>query len=240
MSWTHAAPPDGPFGVQRGIAEKDLHKLIVWQWQESRAVLRYILQGRFVTPLAAAKVIHMLRRIVDPTSRVVIMVTTLSKIDITDGSVAVWRQPEVNFRSFTTVWVNRLDAGGEDGGALSQAGGLIINTELQKMAAGLSSYMREHYNILIYKEATVRRRGIRPANRDLLEFVLEIADTARELHRKYNFSPTPKGGGGTANPPRFTLLRELIGRSIASLLAWMDTRLDIPDSDSGSGVVNKK
>ena len=141
----------------------------------------------------------MLRRVVDPTSRVVIMLTTLSNIDIADGSVAVSRQPQVNFHAFTTSWVTLLDAGGEDGGALSQAGRLVINTELQKMAAGPSSYMREHCNILIYKEATVCRRGIRAADRDLLEFVVKIADTARELQRKYPFSPPPKGKGGTAN-----------------------------------------
>ena len=80
------------------------------------------------------------------------------------------------------------------------------------MAEDLSSYMREHYNTLIYKEAAVRRRVIYAANRDLLEFG-EIADMARELWRKYPSSPPPEGEGGTANPPRFTLLRELIGRA---------------------------
>ena len=58
-------------------------------------MLMYILQGRFVAPLAAAEVAHMLRRVVDPTSHVVKMLTTLSKIDIeafgppvVDGSIA--------------------------------------------------------------------------------------------------------------------------------------------------------
>ena len=55
--WTlHAEPHGAPFGGQRGIVDKDLHKLIVRQWQEPRAVLMYILQGRFVAPLAAAEV----------------------------------------------------------------------------------------------------------------------------------------------------------------------------------------
>ena len=49
------------------------------------------------------------------------------------------------------------------------------------MAKDLSSYMREHYNTLVYKEAAVRRRVKHAANRDLLEFVGEIADMAREL-----------------------------------------------------------
>ena len=94
----HAAPPGGPFGVQREIADKDLHKLIVRQWQESHAVLMCTLQGRFVAPLAAVEVTHLLRWAVDPTSRVVNMLTTLSKIDIeafgipvADGSVAISR-----------------------------------------------------------------------------------------------------------------------------------------------------
>ena len=80
----------------------------------------------------------MLRRVVDPTSRVVNMLTTLSKIDIeafgplvADGLVTVSRQPKVHFHAFMTAWVNLLDAGGEDGGALSQARRLIIITELQ-------------------------------------------------------------------------------------------------------------
>ena len=96
------------------------------------------------------------------------------------------------------------------------------------MAEDLSSYMQEHYSTLIYKEAAVRRRVIHAANRDLLEFVGEIADIARELWRKYPSSSFPEGEGGTANPPRFTLLRELIGRSSASLLGRMDTGLDVP------------
>ena len=128
MGEPHAAPPGGLFGVQRGIADKDLHKLIVRQWQDPRAVLMYILQGRFVAPLAADEVTHMLRRVVDPTSHVVSMLITLSKIDIeafgppvADGSVAVSRQPEVHFHAFTTVWVTLLDTGGKDGGALSQS-----------------------------------------------------------------------------------------------------------------------
>ena len=57
--------------------------------------------------------------------------------------------------------------------------------------------MREHYNTLIYKEAAVRRRVIHAANRDLLEFVGEIADMARELWRKYPSSPPPKGEPAT-------------------------------------------
>ena len=108
------------------------------------------------------------------------------------------------------------------------------------MAADLSSYMREHYNTLIYKEAAVRRRVIHAANRDLLEFVGEIADMARELRRKYPSSPPPDGEGGTANPPRFTLLKELIGRSSASPVGRMDTGLDVPGSGSGPGLANKK
>ena len=235
------------FGVQRGVADKDLQKLIVRQWQEPRAVLIYILQGRFVAPLAAAEVTHMLRRVVDPTSRVVNMLTTLSRIDIeafgppvADGSVAVSRQPEVHFHAFTTVWVTLLDTGGEDGGALSQASRLVLTTELQKMAADLSSYMREHYNTLIHKEAAVRRWVIHAANRDFLEFVGEIADMARKLRRKYPSSPPPEDESETGNPPRFTLLRELIGRSSASLLGQMDTGLDVSGSGSGSGTVNTK
>ena len=135
-----------------------------------------ILQGRFVAPLAAAEVTHMLRRVDDLTSRVVNMLTTLSKIDIeafgppvADGSVAVSRQLKVHFHAFTTAGVTLLDTGGENGGALSQARRLIITTELQKMAADLLSYMREHHNTLIHKEAAVRRRVIHAANRDLIE-----------------------------------------------------------------------
>ena len=108
------------------------------------------------------------------------------------------------------------------------------------MAEDLSSYMREHYNTLIYKEAAVRRRVIHAANRDLLKFVDEIADMAWELRRKYPSSPPPEGEGETANPPQFTLLRELIGRSSATLLGWMDTGLDGPGSGSGLGLANKK
>ena len=63
---------------------------------------------------------------------------------------------------------------------------------------------------------------------------------ARELRRKYPSSPPPEGEGGTANPPRFTLLRELIGRSNASLLGRMDTGLDVPGSGSGPALANKK
>ena len=99
----------------------------------------YILQGRFVAPLAAAEAAHMLRRVVNPTSHVVSMLTTLSKIDIeafgppvADGSVAVSRQLEVHFHAFTTAWVMLLDVGGEDGGAIIQARRLIITTELKK------------------------------------------------------------------------------------------------------------
>ena len=245
--WTpHAEPPGAPFNGQRGIVDKDLHKLIVRQWHEPRAVRMYILQGCFVAPLAAAEVAHMLRWVVNPTSHVN-MLTTLSKIDIeafgppvADGSVAVSRQPEVHFHAFTTAWVMLLDVGGEDGGALSQARQLIITTELKKMAEDLSSYTREHYNTLIYKEAAVRRRVIHAANRDLLEFVGEIADMARELRRKYPSCTPPEGEGGTANPLRFTLLRELIGRSSASLLGRMDTGLDVPSTGSGPGLANKK
>ena len=206
----------------------------------------YILQGRFVAPLATVEVAHMLRRVVNSSSQVVSMLTSLSKIDIevfgppvAVGSV-VPRQPEVHFHTFTTAWVMLLDVGGEDGGALSQARRLIITTELKKMAEDRSSYMREHYNTLIYKEAAVRRRVIHAANRDLLEFVGEIADMARELRRKYPSSPPPEGEGGTANPPRFKLLRELIGRSSASLLGRMDTGLDVPGYGSGPGLANKK
>ena len=94
--------------------------------------------------------------------------------------------------------------------------------------------MQEHYNTLICKEAAVRRRVIHATNGDLLEFVGEIADMARELRRKYPSSPPPECEGGTANPPRFTLLRELIGRSSASLLGRMDTGLYVP------GLANKK
>ena len=140
--WTpHAELHGAPCGGQRGIVDKDLHKLIVWQWQEPRAALMYILQGRFVAPLAAVEVAHMLRRVVNPTSQVVSMLTSLSKIDIevfappvAEGAVAVPRQPEVHFHTFTTAWVMLLDVGGEDGGALSQARRLIITTELKKMA----------------------------------------------------------------------------------------------------------
>ena len=138
--WTpHAEPHGAPFGGQRGIVDKDLHKLILRQWQEPRAVMMYIMQGRFVAPLAAAEVAHMLRRVVNPTSHVVNMLTSLSKIDIeafgppvAEGSVAVSRQPEVHFHTFTTAWVMLLDVGGEDGGALSQARRLIITTKLKK------------------------------------------------------------------------------------------------------------
>ena len=63
---------------------------------------------------------------------------------------------------------------------------------------------------------------------------------APELRRKYPSSPPPEGEGGTAKSPRFTLLRELIGQSSASLLGRMDTGLDVPGSGSGSGLVNKK
>ena len=112
--------------------------------------------------------------------------------------------------------------------------------EDEKMAEDLSSYMREHYNTLIYKEAAVRRRVIHAANRDLLEFVGEITDMARELRRKYPSSPPPEGEGGAANPPRFTLLREFIGRSSASLLGRMDTGLDVLGSGSGPELANKK
>ena len=189
----------------------------------------------------------MLRRVVNSTRHAVNMLTTLCKIDIkafapavADGSVAVSRQPEVHFHAFTTAWVMLIDVGGEDGRALYQARRLIITTELNKMAEDLSSYMREHYNTLTYKEVAVRRRVIHAANRDLLEFVGEIADMARELRRKYPSSPPPEGEGGTANPPRFTLLRELIGRSSASLLGRMDNGLDAPGSGSGPGLANKK
>ena len=226
--------------------DKDLYKLIVRQWQEPRAVLMYILQGRFVAPLAAAEVPYMLRRVVNPTSHVVNMFTSLSKIDIeafgppvAEGSVAVSRQPEVHFHTFTTAWVMLLDVGGEDGGVLFQARRLVITTELTKMAEDLSSYMREHYDTLIYKEAAVRKQVIHAANRDLLEFVGEIAGMARELRRKYPCSPPPEGEGGTANPPRFTLLRQLIGRSSARLLGRMDTGLDVPGAGSGPGLANK-
>ena len=56
----HAAPLGGPFGGQRGIVDKDLHKLIVRQSQELRAVLMHMLQGRFVALLAASEVAHKL------------------------------------------------------------------------------------------------------------------------------------------------------------------------------------
>ena len=206
----------------------------------------YILQGRFVEPLAAAEGAHMLQRVVDPTSHVVNMLTTLSKIDIeafgppvADGSVAVSRQPEAHFHALTTTWVTLLDVGGNDGGALSQARRLTITTELRKMVEDLSSYMREHYNTLIYKEAAVRRRVIHAANGDLLEFVGEKADMSRELRRKYHSSTPLEGEWGTANPPRFTLPRALIGRSSASLLGRMGTGLDVPGSGSGPGMANK-
>ena len=85
----------------------------------------YMLQGRFVAPLATAEVTHMLRQVVDPTSHLN-MITMLSKIDIkafgppvADGLIAVSRQPEVHFHAFTTAGVTLLDAGCEDGGALS-------------------------------------------------------------------------------------------------------------------------
>ena len=81
------------------------------------------------------------------------------------------------------------------------------------MADDLSSYMREHYNILIHKEATVCRRIIHATNRDLLEFVGDIANMAQEPRRKYPSFFSSEGESGTASPPRFTLLRELIGRS---------------------------
>ena len=246
--WTpHVEPHGAPFGGQRRIVDKDLHNLIVRQWQKPRAVLMYILQGRFVVPLAAVEVAHMLWRVVNPTSHVVNMLPPLVKIDIeafgspmAEGSVVVSRQPEVHFHTFTTAWVMLLDVGGEDGGALSQASRLIITTELKKKAEDLSSYMREHYNTLIYKEPAVRRGVMHAANMDLLEFVGEIADMARELRRKYPSSPPPEGEGGTANPPRFTLVTELIGRSSASLLGRMDTGLDVPGSGSGPGLANKK
>ena len=74
--WTpHAELHGAPCGGQRGIVDKDLHKLVVRQWQEPRAVLTYILHRRFVAPLAAAEVAHMLRRVVNPTSHVVSMLT---------------------------------------------------------------------------------------------------------------------------------------------------------------------
>ena len=63
---------------------------------------------------------------------------------------------------------------------------------------------------------------------------------ARELRCKYPSSPPPEGEGETANPPRFTLLRELIGRSSASLLGRMDTEFDVPGSGSDPGLANKK
>ena len=88
----------------------------------------------------------MLRRVVNPTSHVGNMLTSLSKIDIeafaplvAKGSVAVSRQPEGHFHTFTTAWVMLLDVGGEDDGALSQARRLIITTELKKMAEDFSS-----------------------------------------------------------------------------------------------------
>ena len=207
----------------------------------------YILQDGFVAPLAAAERTYMLRRVVDPTSHVVDVLTTLSKIDIeafdppvAGGSVDVSRQPKAHFHAFTTAWMTLLDGGGDDGGVLSQARRLIITTELRKRVEDLSSYMREHYNTLTYKEATVHRRVIHAANKDSLEFVGKIAAISRELQRKYPFSPPPKGEGGTVNPPRFTLPRVLIGRSSASLLGRMDTGLDVSDSGSGPGMANKK
>ena len=157
-----------------------------------------------------------------------------------DGSVAISRQPEVYFHAFTTAWVTLLVAGGEDGKALSQARRLIITTDLQKVADDLSSYMREHYSTLIHKQAAVRRRVIHGANRDLLEFVSETTDMARELRRKYLSPLPPEDEDGTANPPQFTLLRELIDRSSASLLGRMDAGLDVPGSGSGPGMANKK
>ena len=133
-----------------------------------------------------------------------------------------------------------LDAGGENDAALPQARRLIITTELRKMAEDLLFYTREHYNTLIHKEAAVRQRVIHAANRDFLEFVGEIVDMAQELRRKYPSSLPPEGEGGTVNPPRFTLLRELIGRSSASLLGWMDTGLDVPSPGCGPRMANKK
>ena len=137
----------------------------------------------------------MLPRVVDPISRVVNMLTTLSKIDIeafgspvADGSVAVSRQLEVHFNAFTTAWVTLLDAGSEDGGAVSQARRLVITTELQKMTADLSSYVKEHYNTLTHKEAAVRRWVIYAASR-VFRFVREIEGMAR---RKYPSSPLSK------------------------------------------------
>ena len=138
--WTpHAELHGAPCGGQQGVVDKDPHKLIVRQWQEPRTVLMYILQGPFVAPLAAAEVAHMLWRVVNPTSHVVSMLTSLSKIDIeafappvAEGSVAVPRQPEVHFYTFTIAWVMLLAVGGEDGGGLSQARRLIITTELKK------------------------------------------------------------------------------------------------------------
>ena len=91
--------------MQRGIADKDLHKLIVRQLQELRATLMYILQSRFIASLTTAEVTY-----VDPTSRVVNMLNMLSKIDIevfvppvVDCSVAGSRQPEVHFHALTTA-----------------------------------------------------------------------------------------------------------------------------------------
>ena len=51
------------------------------------------------------------------------------------------------------------------------------------MAADLASYRREHYNTLIHKEVAVCRWIMYAANKNLIEFVGEIADTARELRR---------------------------------------------------------
>ena len=106
------------------------------------------------------------------------------------------------------------------------------------MAADKSSYMREHYNTLTHNEAAVRRRVMDAANRDFLEFVGEMEDMARERRRKYPSFLPPEGEGEKANPPRFTLLREFIGRRSASLLGRMDTGLDVLGSDSGSGMRN--
>ena len=82
----HAEPPGAPFGGQRGFVDKDLHKLVVLQWQEPRTVLMYIQQGRFVAPLAA-EVAHMLRRVVNPTSHIVNMLTTTSSTIVEGGDV---------------------------------------------------------------------------------------------------------------------------------------------------------
>ena len=100
--------------------------------------------------------------------------------------------------------------------------------------------MREYYNTLIYKEAAVRRRVIHATDRDLLEFVGEIVDMARELRRTYPSSPPPEGEGGTANPPRFTLLRELIVRTSASLLGRMTPDSTSPAPAAAPGWTNIK